>query len=506
VALAILAATATPPGQSAAGPPGRREPGPVAARPPDGAPTGQAAAALDEKLAPEKLIADFRIARAALEEGHAGMYRYTSRAELDRLFQRTEKSLTRPLSVLEFYRVLAPAVAAVKCGHTGVYVPERYMTAYTAKQGILPLQVRVLGGKVYVWRDLSGSAASLAGKEIRSVNGVAASKIVARMLAATPGDGDIQANRIWRISRGWTFSSELLALLGLTGPYDLGLWDAKEQRRITVRLDGVRRARLEELARARFPQDQRARTAGDFRFLAGGRIALMTVRGFGGFVDARRKKTLRAFYQESFQAISKKATKTLILDLRGNGGGEDELGKLLLSHLLAKPFRYYDALVINALAFPTLHRYADFGQVPGDTVERMPDGKYRARGHAHPNLGLQQPSRPTFRGRVLVLMNGGCFSTTAEFLSLAHARKRATFIGEESGGGYYGNTSGVVPALVLPNTKLVVYVPLVRYDLAVHGHEAASHGVPPDHAVRYTIEELLQGADKELALALELAK
>jgi enterochelin esterase-like enzyme len=460
--------------------------------------------ACDESLAPEELLADFRIVRRALDEAHGGIYRYTSKAELDRLFNRGEESLRKPLSVLEFYRVLAPVVAAIKCGHTGVYLPKDFMKTYTATNGILPLQVRVLAGKVYVWRDLSGAPASLTGKEIRSINGVPASTIVEKMPTATSGDGDIQTNRMWRLG-GWTFSSELLALLGLRGPYDLGLWDAKK-REINVRLVGAARTRLEEMARARFPQDQGPRTAAELTFLDQGMIAVMRIHAFGGIVDAERKKTLREFYQESFGAMNKRGTKTLVLDVRDNGGGEDELGKLLLSYLLDRPFTYYDRLVINALEFPTLQQYANCPKVPKDRVEPMPNGKYRAREHSHPNLGLQQPGRPTFQGRVLMLINGGCFSTTAEFLSVAHYRKRATFIGEESGGGYYGNTSGPVPALTLPHTKLVVYVPLVAYYLAVNGQEAAGHGVLPDHPVHYTIEELLAGEDKELTLALDLAR
>jgi hypothetical protein len=157
-----------------------------------GTPTGQAVDAKDEKLEPEKLLADFRIARKALEEGHSGIYRYTPKQELDRLFNQAERSLVKPLSILEFYRVLAPVVAAIKCGHTGVYLPKDYMKTYTAKNGILPLQVRVLADKVYVRRDLSGATTSLAGKEIRSINKVPASKIVEKMLAATSGDGDIE--------------------------------------------------------------------------------------------------------------------------------------------------------------------------------------------------------------------------------------------------------------------------------------------------------------------------
>lgn len=53
-------------------------------------------------------------------------------------------------------------------------------------------------------------------------------------------------------------------------------------------------------------------------------------------------------------------------------------------------------------------------------------------------LGIQQPSEPHSSGKVLVLMNGGSFSTTCEFRSNLPYRKRATFVGEEAGGGYYG--------------------------------------------------------------------
>jgi hypothetical protein len=51
-----------------------------------------------------------------------------------------------------------------------------------------------------------------------------------------------------------------------------------------------------------------------------------------------------------------------------------------------------------------------------------------------------------------------------------------------------------------------VGVPLMTYYMAVSGYKDASHGIRPDHPIEYTIEELLEGKDKELALALELAR
>src|SRR6266699_2025473 len=49
-------------------------------------------------------------------------------------------------------------------------------------------------------------------------------------------------------------------------------------------------------------------------------------------------------------------------------------------------------------------------------------------------------------------------SEPTEFLSVLHSHKRATFIGEETGGSYYGNTSGIYRAnLELPNSKLKLH-------------------------------------------------
>jgi len=60
--------------------------------------------------------------------------------------------------------------------------------------------------------------------------------------------------------------------------------------------------------------------------------------------SVRQTLSTSEFFQESFGAIREAGTETLILDVRNNGGGADELGKLLLSYLLDKPFKYYDDL------------------------------------------------------------------------------------------------------------------------------------------------------------------
>ena len=124
----------------------------------------------------------------------------------------------------------------------------------------------------------------------------------------------------------------------------------------------------------------------------------------------------------------------------------------------------------------------------------------------HPNVGKQNPSNPTFGGNFYVLINGGCFSTTSEFLSLLKYHAKAVFIGEESGGGYYGNSSGPKPDLKLPNSKVRVEIPLLKYSMAIKDYQYADSGLIPDYIINPTIKDKLDKNDIELEFAWGLIR
>jgi hypothetical protein len=59
---------------------------------------------------------------------------------------------------------------------------------------------------------------------------------------------------------------------------------------------------------------------------------------------------------------------------------------------------------------------------------------------------------------------------------------------------------------VLPHTHVQVGVPIMRYDLAVAPAQPFGRGILPDVPVAHTIQDVLSGADPELARALALAR
>jgi hypothetical protein len=449
------------------------------------------------KIEPEQLRQDLQIAHKSLEEGHSGIYRYTSKLELDGAFATASGKLDHAMNAMEFLRVLAPAVAEIKCGHTSVRPPKAIDDALDESVPLFPLDVAVLDGGVYVTKEYLPDNQNLAGLRVLKINGLPIQEVLAILLRATPGDGDSETVRPSRISD--SFPWYLFVLAGIEAPFRLEFDDAKSGKPRSMELNGVTYPNRQKVAAARYPQDKEPEDTADLKFQDGGRIAVLTVRGFYGKAD---KKELTDFFDDAFKQIEQHKSAALVLDVRNNGGGRDFLGKKLLSFLVDSPFYYYDDLVYNDREFD-FFRYPDGTKpIPADTVEKRADGKYHD--VKHPNLGLQQPSLPHFGGKVIALMNGGSFSTTCEFLSNLRDKKRGIFVGEEAGGGYYGNTSGPSTLITLPNTKVRVRIPLRTYYLAVKGGQP-NRSILPDYEVKPTVSDLLSKNDPVMEEGIKLA-
>lgn len=451
-----------------------------------------------ERFTPQQLHEDFQIAQKALEEGHGGIYRYRPKSEVDRHFAEAERQLDTPADALGFYRILQPAVASIACGHTTSLLPVALRDSLM-KESLLPLDVKVLNGRVFVFRDFA-RAGALAGQEVLSINGVPTARILRTLTAAAHGDGNIATFRAIEIGRA--FKQSLYTQLGMRGTFKVMLSNPKSGQRQTYALAGQTLEALQQASLQQYPQDQDSKRFLEYSFLDEGKIARLKVFNFN---DEEEDEDGVSLLENIFQALQAKGTQTLLIDMRDNGGGEDALGKLLFSYLVDTPFTYYDSLTVTRAQY-SFAKYTNPPLQPFSSrrISARPDGQFNYL--RHPNLGLQQPTLPTFRGRVFVLINGGSFSTTSEFLTQVHSHRRATFIGEESGGGYFGNTSGQRAVLTLPNTRVRLVVPLITFFENTQQPHAPDRGVLPDYPVQRTIDDYLAGRDPEWELALTLAR
>ncbi|RYG27384.1 MAG: hypothetical protein EOO01_41445 [Chitinophagaceae bacterium] len=209
------------------------------------------------------------------------------------------------------------------------------------------------------------------------------------------------------------------------------------------------------------------------------------------------------FIDSAFLAIKNAGAKTLVIDLRNNEGGVEEYGGYLYAYLARQPFVYYRKVTVANNKEPTVKQYAF-----------LPPGYEQALPHVQEKNGeflwpLQEylsehlPKANAFNHKVYILTNGFSFSVTAEFASTVRTTKRAIFIGEETGGAYEGNNSGVFASVTLPNTKLTAGIPLMGFYMNTDDRTKKDRGIQPDITLVATVQDLLKGRDVVLEKAIE---
>jgi C-terminal processing protease CtpA/Prc len=113
--------------------------------------------------------------------------------------------------------------------------------------------------------------------------------------------------------------------------------------------------------------------------------------------------------------------------------------------------------------------------------------------------------RNHFDGTVYILTGGNSFSATTLFIQKIKSQPNVIVVGEETGGGSYGNTAWLIPDVTLPYTKVKFRLPLFRLvidkNLPKNGR-----GILPDIEVRPTVNDIKRGADFKLEKVLELIK
>jgi C-terminal processing protease CtpA/Prc len=467
--------------------------------------SGSQSSSVTGKLQPAEARADFDLMRKALEEAHTGLYRFSTKAEMDKVFDTQRAKLGRPLTKTEFMAVVSETLARIKCGHTGL-TPDSETREAVANARLFPLRVLIEGRRLMVFsNDTPDDRTIRPGMEIVEINGRKPSEIFNKILPAMSTDGDIETGKLMRIQRN--FGQNYWLMVEQAGEFTVKVKDAAAKATL-AKIAGVKdadRAKnqnpVNAEAQANIARLEWSRENLSLRFLKDPDVAQIRIRGFGG-------QDYPQWMENTFKTLREKGTRALILDLRGNGGGRDMYGAMLVSYLTDKPFRYFDHINVKTIS-PSFKAHSDWS---ADSEGRLregvapnPAGGYLVTAKLHQGVAEQQPGKYPFLGKVFVLIDGGTFSTAADFCAVAHHLKRATFIGEETGGGYYGNNSGMQTILTMPNSKARVRVPMYEYWNAVPGYDGKRRGTLPDYPVETKAANLLRGVDEQLEIALKLA-
>ncbi|WP_436515664.1 S41 family peptidase [Ekhidna sp. To15] len=421
----------------------------------------------------EQVKEDITYLQQQLQEYHPGFYRYTSKEKMDKYFRDAKQ--VGGLNDIGLYQRLNFLISKVGCGHTRASMPDAMREQFMEDQRFLPVSLKFLGDKVYVRQSLDDRL--LPGWELVAIDDEPMDAIQQQIYQYLSADGTIETGKARRAEVLFDAYYQLFIDSTATS-YTLDLRNEGGESKV-VQVEGVSQEEVNAI---------RASFSGDYlSFDQREDYAYMRIRTFSSQALRNDGYDYEQFLADSFKALNESGTQNLILDLRGNGGGKDEFGAQLVSYLAQDSYGYFDRIEVTK-AYP-------------GRSDKVGDQYLMTR---HTGLDIWQPNENRFTGNIYVLIDGFSFSTCADVATVLHHRRWATFLGEETGGGYDGNTSGHSRTITLPNSEISVNVPMWMYTTANVGHNYPGRGVIPDYPVTPTWEQFERGQDAVLEKAIQL--
>lgn len=461
----------------------------------------------DQKFAPEVLQQDYRIFRNILEGTHPGIYWYTPKDSMDFYFNHGEALLHDSLTEQKFRNVLSYVTAKLRCGHTSVRSSKAAQRYFDNRAPSLPLYIKTWPDTTIVTYNSNPKDSQVVrGVLLQSIGHRSMQQIIDSMFSHIATDGYNTTHQYQALSNGSAFRSMYASLFGLKPLLPVSFVDnngALQQAMMQMYVPPPPDTSKPRVKPPKIPRKERKKrelqARRSLRVDSNNHYAVLEVNTFP------RNNKLRAFFRQSFREIEQRNIQNLVVDMRSNGGGSVILSNLLTKYIAPHPFKIADSLY-------AVRRHSEYGRYQQNRLWNWLFLVFFTRkkedGHYHFSLFENKYFRPKkkhhFGGQTYILTGGNTFSAASIFTKSLKGQPNVTVVGEETGGGAYGNTAWLIPDVTLPNTGVRFRLPLFR--LVVDKNEIKGQGVMPDVPAPPTVEAIRERRDFKLDKALELIK
>jgi len=401
----------------------------------------------------EEMKQDFQQMRQILEENHCCLYEYTDKSTFDSLFTGQFNLIDRPMKLNEFFKILTPITAKIGCGHTAFWMPGTYWLH--SSNNMFPLIVRLIEDKVVVAGSYNDSAQVPVGSIIHKIGPWLIGDIIDEMTQNYSADAFNEHFIKSQIER--RFSMIFARRFGLYENFVVTYSLPGEEATEVTSLPPATRESVREVV---FHRPELS-----FEILDDRSTAILTIPSF---IYYDRVPYFTGYIDSCFAVIHEKSIKNLILDLRGNDGGDPFCAAPLFSYLEPQALPYY----------------------------AEPYGKYSALADTIPL------AEKRFTGNLLTIIDGRCFSTNGHFCALLDYHDIGKFVGTESGATYKCN-AGKNTHYRLDNSQIMLYIGRGTYAAAVKDMDKTKP-IVPDYLVNETYQDFLDGKDVFIETALEV--
>lgn len=406
-----------------------------------------------DQFSKQEYLSDLQQLSNELKSNHPQMYRYITRDSFDRVVKLAETQITDDMNRGAFLWLCRSITAKVGCGHT--FVPTLSRKFNVPDSLIFPVYAQYIEDRLFVIDPLVNLDELPKGAEILRINGIEVSNLKRNISDHIAADGYNKNFIADNINNDFMF-------------YCTYQFNFPKQYSIDYLFEGeVVSLTLKQLNKfENYPTFLNSYENNlSFGILESESIAVITIRSFVYYND--RLAEFKKFIDKSFAKIDEEKIANVILDLRGNGGGDPFAAVYLLQHLTNKPFKYYK------------------------------DGSTRFYKKLERDIS---PSDMNFKGDIYTLVDGRTFSTTGHLLSIMKVLNISTFIGKESGATYSCNAN--TTELTLNNTSISAYIARNTYQ-TIANELPLEQGIMPDFKVEQNLDDLIENYDRVMQFTLD---
>ena len=484
---------------------------------------------LNDLIAVEDLRSDVDYTYQKMKDMHPKLYWYISEKNLNYKFDSLKTTITKPITSYEFYKKIAPIVGSVGQGHM-MALPNTKLYSYkqikaTKEKGIGPISqfdFELFDNKLYVVKNKTYDKSVAVGTEILAINGRKTEDFMKEYNTFFTSDGynkTFKKNRLPKlISRYFSQEYGTKDTINYVTKYNnsektisvirkkIDTINKKvDKNKIFTDQEKVANKIKAKALKIKHDVEGYNKETKDYqrnlRFIEkDSAVAIIKIRGFSN-------GDYEIFYKQSFKKIQDYKSKTLILDLRNNGGGRLAEINNLYSFLAEKEYVFLkDSPVVSKTSLFNVNYFEGaFYWLPFKVAispfvysflylrtTKKDDGNVY-----WTNNKLKKLNEFNFKGKIYVLINGGSFSASSIISSNLQGSKRATFVGEETGGAYNGTVAGQMPLVKIPNSKIKVRIGLVGC-IPFYNDQKEGRGVFPDQEIIPTLQDRIDEKDPEI--------
>ncbi len=395
----------------------------------------------------EELKTDFKDLIDKLKKHHPRLYSYTSETDFENQANEIYSQLNEDMNPEQFYLRIAPLIESVKCSHTGIRLPGQYQQYIHEKGLFFPLKLFIRDKKAYYLSSSEDPAVDIApGSEILVINHRPVDQIISELLSIIPSEGNNMTTKYQELNLNFQDYFHML------DPSESFLIEfSSPASGAGIQLVACTYDKVKQMAY--FPKELRPYSVHmendpEYGVLKVESFGIMNMEDYFSFLDS------------TFIHLNSAGIPTLVLDLRDNRGGHPIFAAQLFSYLTDGDFTY----------FKRNPEIDDF----------------------EPLYNPMQPNKNHFKGSIIVLVNGGCLSTTGHLISLLKYHTEALFIGEEPGSTFLCNDFSI--QYHLPNSGMEVNIPRTTFVTAVSGFEEGNP-FSVDYQVEQTLKDKMEGVD-----------